>query len=267
MWTSTGMDHWIQAPDRILPSSQSSVTSTQSSTQAQRSPFPLLCGLYYPHHRDTLHTCLHCQPPWQRVWVPWRQKLYLCVLLCPQGLVPSRGFIGMCQMSEVLLSVMKAGCLPPYRLQMSLVKAVLHSLGRRELSDPCWLSSSRGEAHSSVPGALSLPLVRWGQVRTGQAESPVNVVLRPSLSAGKYFAFIYSSNICWAATLHQTQSLLTGWGEKKGGASGMVPPWPLAGPLGQPSLCSWAEYARCMPGPGNVEMSSTVSTLSKLLTI
>ena len=74
----------------------------------------------------------------------------------------------------------------------------------------------------------------------------MNVVLRPSLSAGKYFAFIYSSNICWAATLHQTQSLLTGWGEKKGGASGMVPPWPLAGPLGQPSLCRWAEYARCM---------------------
>lgn len=86
-----------------------------------------------------------------------------------------------------------------------------------------------------------------GQVRTGKSRAgrvPMNVVLRPSLSAGKYFAFIYSSNICWATTLHQTQSLLTGWGEKKGGASGMVPPWPLAGPLGQPSLCN----GRSMPG-------------------
>lgn len=24
---------------------------------------PSLCGLYYPHHRDTLRICLHRQPP------------------------------------------------------------------------------------------------------------------------------------------------------------------------------------------------------------
>lgn len=63
--------------------------------------------------------------------------MYLCVLLCPQGLVPSRGFISMSQMSEVLLSVMKTGCLPPCRLPTGLGKQFFIPLDCRELSEPC----------------------------------------------------------------------------------------------------------------------------------
>ena len=80
--------------------------------RAWHSPFALLCGTDTPTI-GTLHAFLCAVSLPESGCELHEGRNYLCVPLCPQGLVPSRGFISMCQMSELLLSVMKAGLLQP----------------------------------------------------------------------------------------------------------------------------------------------------------
>ena len=104
-----------------------------------------------------------------------------CVPLCPQGFVPSRGFISMCQIQN---------CSWVWWRQDSFSQQAAHE--PHESSSPFpglqgtfWPMLTRHPEGKSaavcLDRALPLALVGWGQVRAVQAESPLNVVLRPPL--------------------------------------------------------------------------------------